>query len=235
MPGICKAVAAVLSLVVTISGASAQSTSNSTLSKNRVLETISAADVTALLAELSITTALSENDPGLPPFMVATTAGGATFFVNFDGCTDVAAAAGCILVGHFTAGANLGLSYDDLNEFNTLAQVTRAVNDTQNNLVLFAHQQIISGGVGSDNYRLNLVLFLQDMQAHADRRQGAVTSVSFEQAAGAASSKILSGEPGAAATPEAISTAMSHRLVETAIDNNWTTDYTAGVPAALKE
>lgn len=144
-----------------------------------VVQTVSAADIEAMLAGYSVTTQRGPTSvEGGVVSIVATTPGNAQFFITLINCSDLAGASGCPILATFTAWSNSGLSYDDLNSFNSKADVTKAVNVAEQNLVVFRTQQFLQGGVTKANVADGIVRFLGDMQQFVEERRVAGTQVS---------------------------------------------------------
>lgn len=161
------------------SGASAQ-TSNSTLSVDRPLASISAADVQAMLTDFEIGSQLQpSNGSGRAPSVLATTEGGAQFLVGFFECVNAATASGCKQALISTAQASGGVSFEDLNQFNGASSVTTVVYDAGNQILIFGRNVFMPGGVGRDNFKLQIALFLRDMQTFIEGRQATAAQVSF--------------------------------------------------------
>ncbi|MEM1398213.1 MAG: hypothetical protein AAGH38_12295, partial [Pseudomonadota bacterium] len=62
--------------------------------------------------------------------------------------------------------------------FNSNSTVTRVVYEQSQQLLIFGRNIIMPGGVGKDNFKLQIALFLQDMSLFTNGR-AAGTSVSF--------------------------------------------------------
>ena len=150
----------------------------------RIYQSISATDVADIFKELQITTQMRQQGalPGngsASPIMMASTPGGGKFLVIFQQCANPAEAAGCRQTTISTAQAGTNLVFDDLNHFNGGSSVTTAVYDAANQLLVFGRNIFVPGGVGRENYKLQTLLFLNDMARFANGRSGSATSVSF--------------------------------------------------------
>jgi len=165
-------------LVASVSGvASAQNTTLS--SKAGLLESISAADVSAMLAEFGFKSELRKATGAASPSLVATTDGGAKFLIGFFDCADAAKPAGCKQVMVSTAQASGGVNFDDLNAFNGQSSVTTAVYEPTNQILIFGRNIFAPGGIGRDNFKLQVALFLNDMQGFIESRRSGAKSVSL--------------------------------------------------------
>ncbi len=164
-----------------LAGATAASaqTSNSTLSAGRSLESISAADVQAMLTEFEIGSELQPSNAGRAPSVLATTEGGAKFLIGFFECASIATASGCKQALISTAQASGGVSFEDLNQFNGVSSVTTVVYDAGNQILIFGRNVFMPGGVGRDNFKLQIALFLRDMQTFIEGRQTTAAQVAF--------------------------------------------------------
>ncbi len=165
-----------------LSGGAAAQTSNPPIGGKASFETISAADVSAMLQEFSIASERrASQTPDGAPVLLAQTGGGARFIVSFLQCADVQAAAGCRQATITTAQSSAGVAYDDLNSFNGQSTVTRVVYEPSQQLLIFGRNIFMPGGVGRDNFKLQIALFLQDMGGFARSRSTAGTAVSFNR------------------------------------------------------
>lgn len=163
--------------------ANAQTSANTQLLSAGLMQDFSAADVTSMLAEFEIGTAVQPYQGDETASMVATTSGGATFIITMLQCADAAAASGCKQAVIYTGMPNSGVAYDDLNTFHTNADVTRAINVPDQQMIVFGTQIFAQGGIGRENFQLLTALFLNDMQAYIQNQMSAATSVAlrFEQ------------------------------------------------------
>lgn len=160
----------------------AQSAGNSQLMSSGVMNKFSASDVTAMLSDYQIQAALQTYDGTGMANMIATTSGGAQFIITLFQCDDVATAQGCTTALIFTAMSNAGVSYDDLNTFHTMADVTRAVHISEQQIILFGTQIFSHGGIGRENFKHLTALFLLDMQGYLERLQAGASTVSLKAA-----------------------------------------------------
>lgn len=142
-------------------------------------ETISAPEITAMLSDFGIATELRASQPGGSPNLIATTTGGAKFLVGFFDCADAAKAAGCKQVMVSTAQSSGGVEFEDLNNFNGQSSVTTVVYEPTNQILIFGRNIFLPGGIGRDNFKLQVALFLGDMQKFVEGRKATTKSVSF--------------------------------------------------------
>ena len=144
-------------------------------------ESIGAGDVTAMLGEYSIQSELRANPAGGSPSLIATTAGGAKFLVGFFECADAAKPAGCKQIMISTAQASGGVAFEDLNNFNGQSSVTTVVYEPTNQILIFGRNIFMPGGVGRENFKLQIALFLGDMQQFVEGRRATTKSVAFNE------------------------------------------------------
>ena len=144
-------------------------------------DTIGAPEVTAMLADFSIGAELRASAAGGPPSLIATTAGGAKFLVGFFDCAEPAKPAGCKQVMISTAQASGGVEFEDLNSFNGQSSVTTVVYEPTNQILIFGRNIFMPGGIGRDNFKLQIALFLGDMQKFVEGRRASAKSVSFTE------------------------------------------------------
>ena len=157
------AVAAAFATTAFCVGAAQAQTANSlggaTLSK------IDSTSMSSVLGEFGIATEMRPSQrPGGAPVMVATTEGGAKFMISFYSCVDAASARGCDQMMISTAQPSTGVEFSDLNLFNGTANVTTAVYDPNSQILIFGRNVFLPGGIGRENLKLQVYLFLQDMQ-----------------------------------------------------------------------
>jgi hypothetical protein len=153
---------------------------NSTLAaKPAIMETISATDVSSMLSEFGITSEVKATPGGATPTLIATTSGGAKFLVGFFDCADNAKPAGCKQVMVSTAQASSGVEFDDLNTFNGQSSVTTVVYEATNQILIFGRNVFAPGGIGRENFKLQVALFLGDMQRFVSERRESTKSVSL--------------------------------------------------------
>ena len=144
-------------------------------------DTIGAPEVTAMLADFSIGAELRASAAGGPPSLIATTAGGAKFLVGFFDCAEPAKPAGCKQVMISTAQASGGVEFEDLNSFNGQSSVTTVVYEPTNQILIFGRNVFAPGGIGRENFKLQVALFLGDMQKFVEGRRASAKSVSFTE------------------------------------------------------
>jgi len=162
-----------------IAGAHAQ-TANALDQSGGQLNSISASDVAAMLKDFDITVEMRPSQrPGGSPLMVATTEGGAKFLVGFLQCDAPAAPAGCRQAMVTTAQSSAGVVFDELNAFNGTANVTTVVYDPKSQILIFGRNIFLPGGVGRENFKLQVALFLNDMNSFAQSRTSGAASVAL--------------------------------------------------------
>lgn len=203
---------------------------NALPSKAGLLETVSATEVSSMLGEFGFATELRTANGAASPSLVATTDGGAKFLVGFFDCADAARPAGCKQVMVSTAQASGGVEFDDLNAFNGQSSVTTAVYEPSNQILIFGRNIFAPGGIGRDNFKLQVALFLNDMQGFVEqRRAGAKKSVSWMKTPDL-KSKIDSVAASDAVAPEArrlMISADGSAEVEIAINNSFDVSFKA--------
>ncbi len=142
---------------------------------------ISAAEVTGMLADFGIGGELRASTAGGLPSLVATTVGGAKFLIGFFDCAEPAKPAGCKQVMISTAQASGGVEFEDLNNFNGQSSVTTVVYEPTNQILIFGRNIFMPGGIGRDNFKLQIALFLGDMQKFVEGRAASAKSVVFNK------------------------------------------------------
>jgi hypothetical protein len=147
--------------------------------KAGLLESVSATDVAGMLAEYGFKTELRTASGAASPSLIVTTDGGAKFLIGFFDCADAAKPAGCKQVMVSTAQASGGVDFDDLNSFNGQSSVTTAVYEPSNQILIFGRNVFAPGGIGRDNFKLQVALFLNDMQGFVESRRAGAKSVSM--------------------------------------------------------
>lgn len=153
---------------------------NSTLAaKPTLLESLGAVDVSSMLSEFGITSEVKTAPGGSSPTLIATTSGGAKFLVGFFDCADNAKPAGCKQIMISTAQASGGVEFDDLNTFNGQSSVTTVVYEPTNQILIFGRNVFAPGGIGRENFKLQVALFLGDMQRFVSERRDTTKSVSL--------------------------------------------------------
>lgn len=145
-----------------------------------VLDSVGAQEVGAMLQEYGIASELRQAQ-GAGPSLVATTSGGAKFLIGFFECADAAKAAGCKQVMISTAQASGGVAFEDLNSFNGQSSVTTVVYEPSNQILIFGRNVFMPGGVGRENFKLQIALFLSDMQKFVEGRRAGAKSVAFNE------------------------------------------------------
>lgn len=202
---------------------------NTTLSqKSGLLESVSATDAAGMLAEFGFKSELRSAAGAASPSLVATTDGGAKFLVGFFDCADAAKPAGCKQVMVSTAQASGGADFDDLNAFNGQSSVTTVVYEPSNQILIFGRNIFAPGGIGRDNFKLQVALFLNDMQGYVESRRAGAKSVSMLKTPDVRS-KIESVTGSDAVAPEArrlMISADGSAEVEVAINNSFDVDFT---------
>lgn len=202
---------------------------NTTLSqKSGLLESVSATDVAGMLAEFGFKSELRTAAGAASPSLVATTDGGAKFLIGFFDCADAAKPAGCKQVMVSTAQASGGADFDDLNAFNGQSSVTTVVYEPSNQILIFGRNIFAPGGIGRDNFKLQVALFLNDMQGYVESRRAGAKSVTMLKTPDIRS-KIESVTGSDAVAPEArrlMISADGSAEVEVAINNSFDVDFT---------
>lgn len=221
------AVVAACTFGVCVAPATAQSTSNSQLLGGGVMSKFSASDVTSMLSDYEIETALADYDGGELATMVARTPGGAAFLISLMVCDELATATGCQRAMMFTATSNAGLAYEDLNEFNLGSDVTKAMNLASQNIVMFGVPIYSGGGIGRDNFKLITLLFLNDMQSFTEAQSAAASQVTFELGPKPAGKldNIGSASPSAPREIPFFSAGMKEHAVSAAVANTWRVEF----------
>ncbi|MEL6370908.1 MAG: hypothetical protein AAFR03_09330 [Pseudomonadota bacterium] len=172
--------AAGLALAAGIAPSVYAQTANQFGSSNEQLETVGASDLAAMLSEFNIQSEVRASQrSGGAPVLQATTPGGAKFLIGFFQCEDTQRAGGCMQLMISTAQPSAGATYDDLNQFNGLSSVTTVVFEPANQILIFGRNVFLPGGVGRENVKLQVALFLEDMAKFSQSRSGSTASVSF--------------------------------------------------------
>ncbi len=164
---------------MSVSLVNAQPTANTQLMSNSLIEEFSAPDVISMLGELDIALVRQPYTGDETASLLATTSGGATFVVTILACADPAAALGCKQALVYTGVSNVGVVFDDINRFHTNANVTRAINVPQQDILVFGTQIFATGGIGRENFQVLTALFLRDMQDYIENQRSAGTSVAL--------------------------------------------------------
>jgi len=190
-------------------------------------DTISSADVSAMLSDFGIASELRSATAGGPPSLVATTSGGAKFLIGFFDCADAAKAAGCKQVMVSTAQSSGGVDFDELNTFNGQSSVTTVVYEPTNQILIFGRNIFMPGGIGRENFKLQVALFLKDMQNFVEGRRASAKSVAFAKSPNLKSK--ISSIAAPAESDSGAALAISHDRaaeVEIAIENSLDVDFT---------
>ncbi|MEO0399792.1 MAG: hypothetical protein AAF224_10290 [Pseudomonadota bacterium] len=172
--------AGAIALMACISnGGAAAQTANQTFAA-APFTSISAPEVVSMLSEFGITGDIKA-DAGAKgtPLIVATTTGGAKFLVGFLQCQGVGVAARCGQAMVTTMQSSAGVVYDDLNVFNGTSSVTTVVYEQSQQILIFGRNIFMPGGVGRENFKLQIALFLTDMTNFLKSRSGAAASVAL--------------------------------------------------------
>ncbi|MFN3959687.1 MAG: hypothetical protein ACK4NP_07220 [Parvularculaceae bacterium] len=207
-----------------ISGvASAQ---NSLAPKPGLLESVGATEVAQMLAEFGFKSDLRSASGAASPSLVVTTDGGAKFLIGFFDCADAKKPSGCKQVMVSTAQASGGVDFNDLNAFNGQSSVTTVVYEPSNQILIFGRNIFAPGGIGRDNFKLQVALFLNDMQGFVESRRVGAKSVSMLKTPDVKSK--ISSVTGADVAPEArrlMISADGSAEVEVAINNSFDVDF----------
>ena len=211
-----------LGVMSAFTSASAQNTANNQLLSSAVMHKISATDVAGMMGDFGIQTELTAYSGGDIATVVATTSGGARFFVSLMVCDDASTATGCERLLIFTALSNAGMAYEDLNTFNGNADATTAVNVAGQNIIMFGARVFSRGGIGQDNFKLHTALFLNDMQNFVNGQAASAASVSFN-APPKMDGKLdnLNGAQAAAENPPLYRAGLEDHALSGAIANTW--------------
>lgn len=210
-------------LALAAQAAAAQNTANSQLADSGLKETFSAADVSAIMADYSIQTTLVPYRGDALAVLAATTPGGATFRIALFLCDDPATGATCKAASMFTGLSNAGVSYDDINTFHTEANVTKAINISEQNIMIFSTQLFFGGGIGRDNFKLITELFLTDVQRYLDGKTATANTISLNAAppdGGKADNMVQARDDEARPVASMIGFDVDHAL-SAAIANTW--------------
>jgi len=163
-------------------GASAQSASNSQLINAGLKHSFSASDVIQMMQEFPLQSALQPNEGDETATVLAMTPGGARFLISLFQCEDPVEGSECKGAAIFTGYSNAGITYDELNDFNSGANVTRVVNVSDQNIIVFGTQIFFSGGIGWENFKFVIELFLSDMQNYVETKATLGTAASLKAA-----------------------------------------------------
>lgn len=220
------AMAACVGLCTTPAAAQGGGTANSFGASAAVMQSVSAADIGAMMAEMGVSTQLVRAEGVPEPIMLAETQSGARFLFYFISCKTPARAADCDGAVVSTALPSAGLSYDALNSFNAEASVTVAVNVPSEKMVMFGRNIIVAGGHGRELFQATVYLFLTDVSAFV-RSNAGVASASFAQPP-SAGSKIAPAAPRDAGRAFGLDDLSA--LVATAIANTGVADFAVSDP-----
>ena len=194
--------------------------------KTGVLESVSATDVSGMLGEFGFKSELRTAAGAASPSLIATTDGGAKFLIGFFDCADAVRPSGCKQVMVSTAQASGGVDFDDLNAFNGQSSVTTVVYEPSNQILIFGRNIFAPGGIGRDNFKLQVALFLNDMQGFVEQRRSGAKSVSLMKAPDLKSK--IDSIAGGDIAPEARRLMISSdgsTEVEVAINNSFDVDF----------
>ena len=207
--------------------AQAQSTANGQLLGGSLMSKFSASDVASMLGEFEISTSLVDFQGGDTATMLAQTSGGARFLISMKTCDNLATATGCERALIYTAMPSGGFVYEDLNTFNLGANITKAVNLAEQNMIIFGTPIYARGGIGRDNFKLHALLFLNDMQEYTEARNSGAAEVSFDRGP-KPGGKLDNIGSGGAAPPNAAplySAPMKEHALSAAIVNTWKVEF----------
>jgi hypothetical protein len=199
---------------------------NSLASKPGLLESVGATEVAQMLAEFGFKSELRSASGAASPSLVVTTDGGAKFLIGFFDCADAKKPSGCKQVMVSTAQASGGVDFNDLNAFNGQSSVTTVVYEPSNQILIFGRNIFAPGGMGRDNFKLQVALFLNDMQGFVESRRAGAKSVSMLKTPDVKSK--ISSVTGGDVAPEArrlMISADGSAEVEVAINNSFDVDF----------
>lgn len=144
-----------------------------------VFEEINGNQVVAMLVGIGVQAQINQPSDGGIPNVIAQSPSGGRFYVDLVACDDDAQMLGCNSMLMRAAMSNAGVSYEDLNRFNSEAVVATAINIAQRNLIFFGRHSIVAGGVRTSQMQIQTALFLNDMDTYV-AGQGSSTSVSLD-------------------------------------------------------
>lgn len=159
--------------------AQAQPPANAQLLAPAPVEVVSAADITGVLEPLNITVLPFDEGDDSAHTIIATAESGGQFLITLFGCADPVVGTGCEGISSYAGFSNAGLAYEDLNRFNRESTVSKAINVTGQNAVIFGVQQFLKGGVTRDNIQFTIALFLSDLDKYLESAANNQTSVSL--------------------------------------------------------
>lgn len=210
-------------------GPAVAQTSNALPGARTIFDTISAGEVGTMMAEFGVATQLVAI-PGVDvPVLLATTEGGGRFIFYFQGCDDPKTVARCAAVVVSTGLPAGGATYETLNDFNSSAAITTAVNVPGEKVVVLGRNILVAGGHSRELFQATVVLFLVDVSNFSKANAG-VASVAFARPAEAGSK--ISARTDAPATAGAFGIADYSQLVAAAIDNTNDVDFLVSNPNA---
>lgn len=190
-------------------------------------DTIGSADVSAMLSDFGIASELRAATAGGPSSLIATTSGGAKFLIGFFDCADAVKAAGCKQVMVSTAQSSGGVEFDELNSFNGQSSVTTVVYEPTNQILIFGRNIFMPGGIGRENFKLQIALFLKDMQNFVEGRRASAKSVAFAKSPSLKSKITSIAAPAETESGAALSLSQDRAAeVEIAIENSLDVDFT---------
>jgi len=140
---------------------------------------ISAAETISMLVGIGVQAQTVQTSPTSTPNVLAQAPSGGRVYVDFVSCEDKVALTGCNSIILRAAMSNAGVTYDDLNRFNSNAVVIKGVNIAERNLVFFMRHMIVFGGVRNQQLQVQTALFLNDMDIYVTNQANS-TSVSYE-------------------------------------------------------
>lgn len=221
-------------LLVAATPAAAQPGANTQLAAPTWLQNFGVSDVSSMLGEFNISVALQPYNGDGTGSLIARTEGGAMFVVTMMQCSDPAAATGCTQAVIYTGMSNSGVAYDDLNTFHTNANVTRAVNIPDQQMIVFGAPIFTQGGIGREHFQLLTALFLNDMQQYVDGQTVGGTSVSLEVQPrdGGKADNITAESSTSLASSQLKSASLPHAL-KAAVSNTQHVDFLSGEAAAF--
>ncbi len=224
----------VVAAVVFVSGSSlAQSVGNAQLQSGGLIEKFSAADVSSMLEGLEIASSLQPYQDDGSATLAATTKGGGVFIISMFQCDDASVGYGCKQALLYTGMSNAGLAYEDLNVFHASADVTRAVNVAEQQMVIFGTPIYSHGGIGREHFQILAALFLHDMQEYVNAKNEGATSVAMKvlRSRGKTGNVVLDADVTTAARG-LIGGTYEHAL-GAALSNTWSVEFLTDEAAKL--
>ncbi len=215
--------------------ATAQNSGNLQLQSSGVMEKFSSTDVASMLEAFEIAITMQPYQNNDQASLVAIAPGGAQFFITMQRCDDAANGVGCQQALVFTGMSNAGISYEVLNTFNSYSEVTRAMNLAEQQVVLFGMKIFAQGGIGQDNFRLLIALFLTDMQKYVEDQRSSANTIALKVSPTRdGSSKITSGVSTSIQSSEQIGD-MHEYALKAAILNTWNVEFLSDEAAKFVE